>query len=67
MPNPVSDRKVLPRTAPHPQQAQMPQQLTKLLDDLRGGIEVAKRAVREQCQMGEGDDGQLRSIREPSS
>jgi hypothetical protein len=41
------------RTALHPQQVQMQQELAKSLDDLRGGVEAAKRMVRERCQVGE--------------
>ena len=48
------------RSALHPQQAQMQQQLAKSLDDLRGGVEAARRMVRERCQM---DEEEL--IREP--
>ena len=38
---------------PSPQQAQMQQQLAKSLDDLRGGLDAARRMVRERCQIGE--------------
>lgn len=48
------------RTALHPEQAEMQKQLAKSLDDLRGGLEAARRLVRERCQMGEDD-----SIRKP--
>jgi hypothetical protein len=43
------------RTALHPQQAEMQQQLAKSLDDLRAGLKAASRMVRERCQMGDDD------------
>ena len=54
------------RTALHPEQAQMQQELAKSLDDLRGGVEAARRMVRERCQMGEDGNDQFRSKREVS-
>ena len=41
------------RTALHPEQARMQQELAKSRDDLRGGLEAARRMVRERCQMGQ--------------
>ena len=52
------------RSAPHPQQAQMQQQLAKSLDDLRGGLDAARRLVRERCQIGEDGNDQFRPKRE---
>lgn len=48
------------RTALHPEQAQMQQELAKSRDDLGGGVDAARRMVRERCQIGEDD-----SIRKP--
>lgn len=39
------------RAALHPEQAEMQKQLAKALQDLRGGVEAARRMVRERCQM----------------
>ena len=39
----------------------MQQELAKSRDDLRGGLEAAKRMVRERCQLGEEDDSQVRT------
>jgi hypothetical protein len=41
------------RTALHPEQAEMHKQLAISLNDLRGGVEAAKRTVRERCQLGD--------------
>lgn len=43
------------RVALHPQQAQMQQWMAKAFDDVRNGVEAAKRTVRELCQLGEDD------------
>jgi hypothetical protein len=52
------------RTALHPEQAKMQQELAQSRDDLHGGIEAAKRMVRERCQTGE--DEHRRTVSEPS-
>ena len=39
------------RTALHPEQTQMQQQLSKALDDVREGIEATKRLVAKRCQL----------------
>jgi hypothetical protein len=49
----------------HPEQVQMQKQLANSLDDLREGVEAAKRIVGERCRMGEDGDSQLRSVSEP--
>ena len=39
------------RAALHPEQVQMQQQLTKALEEMRGGVEAARRALIERCGM----------------
>jgi hypothetical protein len=55
------------RTTLHPEQAQMQQQLAKSLDDLRGGIEAARRMVRERCQMGEDEASNHKALADAKS
>jgi hypothetical protein len=43
------------------EQAQMQQQLTKALEDLRGGVAATKRMLLERCKMRDDDDRQFRS------
>jgi hypothetical protein len=49
------------RTALHPEQAQMQQWLTKARDELRGGVEAARRTVWERCQIGEDEKSVARA------
>ena len=53
------------RTALHPELARMQTWLATSRDDLRGGLEAARRMVRERCQIGGDEDGQARSARKP--
>lgn len=55
------------RAALHPDQAEMQKQLAKSLNDLRGGVEAAKRMVRERCQMGEGEASNNEALAGPKS
>jgi hypothetical protein len=50
----------------HPVQADMQAKLTKALSELREGVAATKRMLLERTEMREDDDGQFRSIREPS-
>jgi len=53
------------RAALHPEQQQMQQHLTKALDDLRKGVEAARRMVLERCDLRLDANGVARGIREP--
>ncbi len=49
----------------HPAQAEMQIHLTKALDDLRKGVEAARRMILERCELRLDGDGVARSIRAP--
>lgn len=54
------------RQALHPEHTDMEKQLTQARDELRKGFDATKRVLLERCEMREDDDGQFRSVREPS-
>jgi hypothetical protein len=53
------------RAALHPVQTEVQARLAKALEELRGGLEAAKRLVLERCELRLDGDGVARSIREP--
>ena len=54
------------RTTLHPEQSEMQRQLRKSLDDLKAGVEAARRLICERCELVLGDDGQARTASDPT-
>lgn len=55
------------RVALHPTPVEVQAKLKMALDELRTGVEAAKRMVLERCGLRLDDDGVARGIREPLS
>jgi hypothetical protein len=49
----------------HPEQVQKQNSLRKAMDEVRKGMDAAKRAVLERCEVREESDGQFRSVHHP--
>jgi hypothetical protein len=50
----------------HPEQADMQEKLRKALGELRDGLASCQRLLLERCEMRADDDGQFRSVHEPT-
>jgi hypothetical protein len=54
------------RREAHPLQAEAMAQLSKAYEEAREGVAAARRLVCERCEVIIGDDGEARSIHDPS-